>query len=70
VEAVPSPCNLVCTLDRLDICLGCGRPIAEIAEWSAAADARRLAIVTAASARLKERLSSANDPSPSPSPQT
>jgi predicted Fe-S protein YdhL (DUF1289 family) len=58
MEAVPSPCNLVCALDVRDTCLGCGRTIDEIAEWSAAAEERRLEIAAAAAARLQEAASS------------
>jgi predicted Fe-S protein YdhL (DUF1289 family) len=53
VEAVPSPCSLVCTLDGDDICLGCGRTLGEITEWGGAANERRLIIVADASKRMK-----------------
>ncbi len=34
-EAVPSPCNKVCTLDpSTGLCLGCRRTMDEIARWS------------------------------------
>lgn len=29
-----SPCTKVCTLDANGVCLGCGRNLAEIANWS------------------------------------
>jgi len=50
--AVPSPCTSVCTLDRDDICTGCGRSLLEIAEWGAAAPDRQRAIALAAARRL------------------
>ncbi|WP_324751329.1 DUF1289 domain-containing protein [Sphingomonas sp. LY54] len=34
------------------MCVGCGRTLGEIAEWSEAAPARRLAIIAAARDRL------------------
>jgi predicted Fe-S protein YdhL (DUF1289 family) len=49
-----SPCTGVCTLDRSSICVGCGRTLDEIAQWPAAGDARRQAIVQAARARRVE----------------
>lgn len=53
VEAVPSPCILVCTLDaRSDICLGCGRTLDEIGEWASAAPERQRKIVADAARRL------------------
>ena len=52
-QAVPSPCTLVCTLDRrTGICIGCGRLANEIAEWASAPRARQLEIVANAKARL------------------
>lgn len=43
---VPSPCVGICDLDPADdVCRGCGRTIDEIAEWGAADDARRRAIL-------------------------
>jgi hypothetical protein len=50
---VPSPCIEICTLDPAgELCLGCGRTLGEIGEWSAAPPERRLEIVAAAKARL------------------
>ncbi|MDX1974421.1 MAG: DUF1289 domain-containing protein [Rickettsiales bacterium] len=49
---VPSPCISVCTLDDItDICIGCYRTRQEIADWPAASDAARLAIVERCQAR-------------------
>lgn len=50
--AVPSPCTSICTLDRDEICIGCGRSLPEIAEWGAAAPERQRAIALAAARRL------------------
>lgn len=48
---VASPCIGVCTLDDRGMCQGCFRTIGQIAEWSAASEARRRAIVEEAAAR-------------------
>lgn len=41
-----SPCTGVCKLDsRRTCCLGCGRTVEEITEWSLATDTRRLEIL-------------------------
>ncbi|MCU7372610.1 DUF1289 domain-containing protein [Paucibacter sp. O1-1] len=52
VSSVPSPCSNVCKMHEASgWCEGCARTIAEIAAWSRADDATRLAIL----ARLPER---------------
>ncbi|AYC34795.1 DUF1289 domain-containing protein [Pseudomonas cavernae] len=51
-----SPCRRQCCLERQDICLGCGRSLAEIREWSAADNERRRQICRLAQARLGQRL--------------
>ena len=51
--SVPSPCRDVCQLDTQGICIGCGRSIAEITEWTRADNARRLEIRAAARARIE-----------------
>lgn len=50
---MPSPCCRRCCLDEGDVCLGCGRSLAEILEWNQADGARRRQIVEAALARRK-----------------
>jgi predicted Fe-S protein YdhL (DUF1289 family) len=50
-SAVPSPCVNICRLDAQGLCIGCRRTLGEIAEWSAAADARRLEILSALETR-------------------
>jgi uncharacterized protein len=49
---VPSPCVRLCTLDRDDVCVGCGRHIQEIIEWGEASDDRRRAILAESQQRL------------------
>jgi len=53
VEPVPSPCRRECCLDDQDICIGCGRSLAEILEWGGADSARRRDICGAAQVRLR-----------------
>lgn len=50
-----SPCVRNCCLDEADICLGCGRHLEEIIQWSSADDARRLQIRAAAGRRIAGR---------------
>ncbi|MDO9625211.1 MAG: DUF1289 domain-containing protein [Pseudomonas sp.] len=50
-----SPCVRQCCLDDRDMCLGCGRLLNEILEWSSADDAHRRAICESAQARLQQR---------------
>jgi predicted Fe-S protein YdhL (DUF1289 family) len=51
-----SPCIRHCTLDPLDdICVGCGRTLAEIGNWISYSDAERDAIVSALPGRLAAR---------------
>ncbi len=48
-----SPCVKICTYEPgAGICLGCGRTLAEIAEWAAFGDAERRRIMDALPARL------------------
>ena len=54
-ETVTSPCVDRCCLDDDDVCLGCGRHVREIIEWSSAGNERRLAIREAAAARAAAR---------------
>ena len=49
---VASPCTRVCCLDDQDVCIGCGRTMAEICEWSLCTDERRLEINVRARARF------------------
>jgi uncharacterized protein len=42
----------VCRLDARNTCVGCGRTLAEIAEWSAASPERQREIAAAAAKRL------------------
>ncbi|MGH8436212.1 MAG: DUF1289 domain-containing protein [Pseudomonas sp.] len=52
-EVVSSPCRRVCCLDDQDICIGCGRSLAEILEWRAADNSRRREICRVAKTRVR-----------------
>jgi predicted Fe-S protein YdhL (DUF1289 family) len=41
-------------VNKLGVCIGCGRALAEIAEWPVASDTRRRAIVEQARGRRRE----------------
>lgn len=47
-----SPCVRNCCLDERDVCLGCGRRLAEILSWHSAAPAQREKIRMLAAQRL------------------
>ncbi len=50
--AVSTPCIGVCVMDPAsDLCLGCGRTLAEIAAWGTLVESERLAVM----ANLPER---------------
>lgn len=52
--STPSPCTGTCTLNAEDVCVGCGRRLDEIAEWSRAPEPRKLRIVAQAAERLAQ----------------
>lgn len=52
-DDIASPCVGVCRLDEQSICTGCGRSIAEIAEWLKAGNPRRLVMIENARLRLQ-----------------
>lgn len=52
---LPSPCVRNCCLDEQDVCLGCGRSLDEIRDWSAAADPERQKILERAAGRRAAR---------------
>ena len=58
MSAVSTPCIKVCTIDPASrLCEGCGRTLAEIAQWGRLSEAQRLAIM----AVLAERLAKQNE---------
>jgi hypothetical protein len=53
---IESPCKRVCTLDpATDLCLGCGRTLAEITAWTRMTDAERTQVMAEAAQRLEAR---------------
>jgi len=51
-----SPCVRLCTLDPDDnVCVGCGRTLAEIGQWMRYSEAERRAIMDALPGRLAAR---------------
>ncbi len=50
---IESPCVKVCTLDtHSGLCLGCGRTISEIAQWTRMSDGERRRVMAELPARL------------------
>lgn len=55
-EAPPaSPCVRNCCLDEANVCMGCGRSLAEIVRWATTTDADKAAILAHSRERLRER---------------
>ncbi|WP_159587924.1 DUF1289 domain-containing protein [Chelativorans xinjiangense] len=53
MDAIESPCILVCSIDEVTgYCFGCGRTRAEIAAWLAMTPSERRAVMEALPARL------------------
>ena len=60
---IASPCNKVCAVDPASgLCFGCGRSLAEIANWIAMGDGERARIMT----ELPQRLASLQRTNPNP----
>jgi predicted Fe-S protein YdhL (DUF1289 family) len=55
---VESPCIKVCKLDAHEVCVGCGRTLEEIADWSRLTDEQQRAVCIKAAARIARRGSS------------
>jgi len=58
-----SPCNSICTLNDADICVGCGRSIAEIAGWAQFDEQRQRSVIELSRCRLA-RLGESSPPAP------
>ena len=50
-----SPCVRNCCLDDDNVCLGCGRTLAEIVRWSNATDAEKREILARSRLRASKR---------------
>jgi predicted Fe-S protein YdhL (DUF1289 family) len=53
--ALQSPCIDNCCLDENDICLGCGRSMQEIINWSKLTDSERNTVLALCQARQEQR---------------
>lgn len=53
-----APCVRNCCLDPQDVCLGCGRTLAEITGWHQASDSEKQQILQ----RAQQRLHAQTDP--------
>ncbi|MEW6768456.1 MAG: DUF1289 domain-containing protein [Pseudomonadota bacterium] len=50
-----TPCTAVCFMDpSTSLCLGCGRTLAEIAQWHAMDSAARLAVMNVLAKRMTD----------------
>jgi predicted Fe-S protein YdhL (DUF1289 family) len=52
--AVASPCIKVCVLDAQQVCVGCGRTLEEIAQWSRMTEEQRRQVVDRAQQRRSQ----------------
>jgi len=53
-SVIESPCIRNCTLDKADVCVGCGRSLNEIKRWSLADKAEKELILERSNNRLSE----------------
>jgi predicted Fe-S protein YdhL (DUF1289 family) len=54
-DPLASPCVRNCCLDDHDVCMGCGRSLAEVVLWGTASDADKAAILARSRERLRAR---------------
>lgn len=57
-----SPCIKVCRLDAEDVCIGCGRTLAEIAAWSRMSRDEQREVCEAAAQRLRAKANGTRAP--------
>lgn len=50
---VKSPCISVCSLGDKNFCIGCGRTIKEISEWSKLSDHEKTKVIEKCKKRIK-----------------
>lgn len=55
VEKVKSPCIRQCCLNEQDICLGCGRSLQEILDWTKVTEEERGAVLVRAQLRKEQK---------------
>lgn len=54
-DPLASPCIRNCCLDESNVCMGCGRTLAEIVAWGTANDADKAAILARSRERSRQR---------------
>jgi predicted Fe-S protein YdhL (DUF1289 family) len=55
MSVISTPCIKICVIDPVSrLCEGCGRTLAEIAQWARLSEPERLAIMAALPERLAE----------------
>lgn len=54
-DPLQSPCVRNCCLDEQDVCLGCGRTLAEIRAWSSLSERERQQVLTVCEERKRQR---------------
>jgi predicted Fe-S protein YdhL (DUF1289 family) len=54
-DPLASPCVRNCCLDEGDVCMGCGRSLAEIIAWNTASDNEKSATLVRSRERLLAR---------------
>lgn len=56
MSGASTPCIKICVIDPVSkLCEGCGRTLAEIAQWGRLSEAERLAIMAVLPKRLEEK---------------
>jgi len=55
INPLETPCVRSCCLDDDDVCLGCGRTLEEIREWSCLDENQRRAVLLLAESRRQQR---------------
>jgi predicted Fe-S protein YdhL (DUF1289 family) len=54
-DPLASPCIRTCCLDDDDVCMGCGRSLAEIVSWGTASDDEKREILARSRRRAAEK---------------
>lgn len=56
MSSASTPCIKICVIDQASkLCEGCGRTLAEIAQWGQLSEAERLAVMAVLPERLANR---------------
>jgi predicted Fe-S protein YdhL (DUF1289 family) len=61
-DPLASPCVRNCCLDEQNVCMGCGRALHEIVQWSTASDGQKAAILERSVERLRARAARGTGP--------